>query len=328
MDLIYYKDPDGNFGDDLNEWIWDYLLPGWQAWDHSTSLLGVGTLLNKARLDPLRDRRLLIVGSGVGYGSVPTLPLPTSWDVRSVRGPQSARLLGLPMGAGLLDPAVMIPEFAEFSAIKTAGAPIFIPHHSSLGRHNWTEACRGAGVDFVSPSKNSKDVIRRIAAAPLVIAESMHAAILADSFRVPWIPIRISHLFNAAKWIDWAESLELDIMILPLFPQLDAIARLLRHRRRPGRASPPGTATIPAPVGAQPYYKKTVQRRLEGLIVAQRLKKISQQKPYLSDPAVLAGKKADYEKVLERIRVDYDGGSPYSSSLNYSPLAHQTRHVL
>ena len=324
MDLIYYKDPHGNFGDDLNEWIWDQLLPGWQGWDSATSLLGVGTLLNKKRLDPLRDRNLLIVGSGVGYGSVPALPLPTCWDVRSVRGPQSARLLNLPPRAGLLDPAIMIPDFGEFSAIKTAGAPIFIPHHSSLGRLDWAEACRGAGLDFVSPTENSKDVIRRIAAAPLVVAESMHAAILADSFRVPWIPIRISHLFNAAKWDDWAESLGLNVTIPPLFPQLDAIARLLRNRR-PARASRPGRATVPDPVGVPPHHRKTARRRLEGLIVAQRLRTISQQKPCLSDPAVLAGKKAEYEKVLERIRAVYGSGSAYASDLDRRPLAYQTR---
>jgi succinoglycan biosynthesis protein ExoV len=202
----------------------------------------------------------------------------------------------------------MIPDFAEFSAIKTVGAPIFIPHHSSLGRLEWAEACKGAGLDFVSPTENSKDVIRRIAAAPLVIAESMHAAILADSFRVPWIPVRISHLFNAAKWDDWAESLGLNVTIPPLFAQLDAIARLLQNRS-PARASRPGTATVTDRVGVPPHYRKTFRRRLESLIVAQRLRTISQQAPCLSDPAVLAARKADYEKVLERIRADYGGGS-------------------
>jgi succinoglycan biosynthesis protein ExoV len=133
MDLIYYKDPHGNFGDDLNEWIWDHLLPGWQTCDQSTSLMGVGTLLNKKRLDPLRDRKLLIVGSGVGYGSVPALPPPAGWDVcRPVRGQQSARLLSLHETTSLLDPAIMILDFAEYSAIKTAGPPIFIPNHKIL----------------------------------------------------------------------------------------------------------------------------------------------------------------------------------------------------
>jgi succinoglycan biosynthesis protein ExoV len=308
MDLIYYKDPHGNFGDDLNEWIWDHLLPGWQTWDHSTALMGVGTLLNKKRLDALRDRKLLIVGSGVGYGSVPAPPLPAGWDVRSVRGPQSARLLGLPETTGLLDPAIMISDFAEYSAIKTAGPPIFIPHHKSIGRLDWATACRKAGLRFVSPREASKDVIRQIAAAPLVIGESMHAAIIADSFRVPWIPVMISQWFNAAKWNDWAESLAVDLTITPLFPQLDAIGRLLRSRA-PARTPDPEAAPVSGPVITQPQYRKTVRRRIEGLIVAQRLRAISQQTPCLSDPGVLAGKKADYEKVLQGIRADYGGDS-------------------
>ena len=31
LDLYYYHSSHGNFGDDLNTWIWDALLPGWQT---------------------------------------------------------------------------------------------------------------------------------------------------------------------------------------------------------------------------------------------------------------------------------------------------------
>lgn len=312
MDLIYFKDPSGNFGDDLNEWVWDSLLPGWRSWDETVSLVGVGTLLNAERLDRLRDNRLLIAGSGVGYGDVPALPLPSVWDVRSVRGPQSARLLNFPDSKGLLDPAIMIPEFAEFRAIKTTGRPIFIPHHTSMGRHDWAEVCRNAGANFVSPSDDAKEVIRRIAAAPLVLAESMHAAILADSFRVPWIPVSISPWFNAAKWNDWGESLELTFAITPLFPQLDSIARFLRNRLR-RQPSSKGTAAAGKGAGPsesqntamKPQYRNTARRRLEHLVVARRIRTILGQTPYLSDPAILADRKARYEKVLAGIRADY-----------------------
>jgi hypothetical protein len=36
-----------------------------------------------------------------------------------------------------------------------------------------------------------------------VLAQSLHAPIVADAFRVPWRALRGSH-FNALKWTDWA----------------------------------------------------------------------------------------------------------------------------
>jgi succinoglycan biosynthesis protein ExoV len=208
MHLFYYKDPGGNFGDDLNLWIWDALLPGWQGWDEDLTLFGVGTLLNKENLEPFRDRRILVVGSGVGYGSAPPpLPLPEHWDIRAVRGPLSARALGLPEDRGIIDPAILLPDLPEFQTITPSGRPIFVPHVASDARHDWQSACRRAGLDFVSPRGEARAVVRRIAGAPLVLAESMHAAIVADAFRVPWIPVRISAAFNAGKWQDWAQSL-------------------------------------------------------------------------------------------------------------------------
>jgi succinoglycan biosynthesis protein ExoV len=136
----------------------------------------------------------------------------------------------------------------------------------------------------------------------------MHAAIVADSFRVSWISVMISQWFNAAKWGDWAERLAMDVTITPLFPKLDAIGRLLRSRT-PARTPHPEAAAVSDHVITQPQYRKTVRRRIAGLIVAQHLRAISQQTPCLSDPGVLAGKKADYEKILQGIRADYGGGS-------------------
>lgn len=302
MNLIYFHDPQGNFGDDLNSWIWDSLLPGWQGWDEGVSLLGVGTLINAERLDPLRDSKLLIAGSGVGYGTLPSLPLPPEWDVRSVRGPKSADLLGLPQDLGLLDPAIMIPEMEEFTGLRAVGPPVFIPHHKSVLRHDWAAACRTAGLTFVSPRDNSKDVIRKIAAAPLVLAESMHAAILADSFRVPWIAVSISHWFNAAKWGDWAESLDLDLKITPMFPELDHVSQFIRKRgfrKSVGQAKSAGPALSAAP------NRNSIRQRIETAILPRRLRAIAHQTPSLSDASLLAAKKAKYGNLLASIRSDY-----------------------
>lgn len=51
--------------------------------------------------------------------------------------------------------------------------------------------------------------------AQLVISEAMHAAIIADSMRVNWVPVVASHNINTFKWLDWLSML--DITYQPLY---------------------------------------------------------------------------------------------------------------
>lgn len=63
MDLFFYQDPLGNFGDDLNPYLWRQLLP--ELWDPQDGILfvGIGTLLNQ-HLPPFVPK--VIFGAGVG----------------------------------------------------------------------------------------------------------------------------------------------------------------------------------------------------------------------------------------------------------------------
>ena len=288
MQLHFHKAPYGNFGDDLNLWIWDALLPGWRDWAPDVVLIGVGTLLNEKILAPYRERRLLIIGSGVGYGQgPPTLPLSALWDFRSVRGPWSARVLGLPRELGITDPAIMLPDCPEFQGTQSSGLPIFIPHHQSIHRHDWVEACCEAGLTYVSPKGDARDVIHRIAAASLVVAESMHAAIIADAFRVPWIPLRFNPFFNAAKWQDWAESMELSFNIPHLTPLLDSLARSF--------------ALLPRGYRVQEKFRHGLERAR----LASALRRSAEREPYLSSNDVIQKNKRRYREVLEAVLLDY-----------------------
>ncbi|WP_230279986.1 hypothetical protein [Croceicoccus sp. Ery15] len=69
MDLLYFKIASGNFGDDLNDWLWDGLIPGWRDWAPETVLVGLGTVLKQGFVPD--DRRKLVLGSGYGYGAAP-----------------------------------------------------------------------------------------------------------------------------------------------------------------------------------------------------------------------------------------------------------------
>lgn len=71
MKPYHWESHHGNFGDDLNLWLWDFLLPGLRDVHEDVMLVGVGTVLNDVLL-PAKQRKL-VIGSGYGYGAVPDI---------------------------------------------------------------------------------------------------------------------------------------------------------------------------------------------------------------------------------------------------------------
>ena len=70
----------------------------------------------------------------------------------------------------------------------------------------WPEVCATAGVNYIDPRGAAQEVIAEIARSELIVAESMHGAILADALRVPWIAVTTSANINSFKWNDWAST--------------------------------------------------------------------------------------------------------------------------
>lgn len=306
MDLFHYHIASGNFGDDLNTWLWDAVLPGWREVLPGHLLVGVGTLIN----DKLpRGVPKVVLGSGVGYGGLPDAALMAECRFVAVRGPRSAKALGLPPETGIVDPAVLIADLPEFQNIPKSGRPVFVPHHASVHRVDWARLCDKAGVDYVSPEGEARDVIRKLAAAPLVIAESMHAVILADAFGTPWVGVSISHLFNGAKWLDWADSVGVVPQIQPLYPMVDALRARLPfaphkvfsgrvERINPTQEAPLfGGSHARAHAGKVPLHRK-IRVALERPQTVSRLRALSREPGQLSDRAKLEAAKARYRARL------------------------------
>lgn len=305
MDLFYFRHPAGNFGDDLNAWIWDALLPGWKSWSSRTTLIGVGTILNTEL--PLPEGRKLVVGSGTGYGQLPDVSDSAEWDIRALRGPLSARSLGLPPDTGIVDPAMMLPRLPGFAGIaRTGETPLFIPHLSGAHRHDWPAVCRRAGLRHVSPCEEARRVITEIARAPLVLAESMHAAIIADAFRTPWVAVSVSNLINRDKWADWAASLGINLEIHDLFPE----TRFLR-RLRTGATTTSPAARLSSPEARTRSRLRRARLALriqaERPLISTRLRRAAQLPPTLSDPARLRARQDSYQAVLDGVIRDYRG---------------------
>lgn len=196
----------GNFGDELNRWLWDRMLPeAWGDADDGILFVGIGTILDK---NLPAARACVVFGAGAGYDAAPADISSSSarWRIYGVRGPLTARALKLDKRLAMTDPAILLATMPDFKGLKRSGT-IFIPHWKSVRYGYWQAICKDIGIEFVDPCQDSKSVVARIASAEKVVAESMHAAIIADAFRVPWIPVALSREISPFKWVDWAASL-------------------------------------------------------------------------------------------------------------------------
>jgi succinoglycan biosynthesis protein ExoV len=202
--LHYFKDPNGNFGDDLNEWIWPTLVPELLNDDESELLVGIGTLLNrKLPANPIKH----VIGSGLGYGQ-PPVPDRT-FQFHAVRGYRTAKVLGLPDSTVITDSAILV---RQMKLPPPAGGPcragVMMTGHT-LHQFDWQPICEAAGLNFISCHWPVSRVLSEMQRCDLIIAEAMHGAIVADALRIPWIPIVCSDLVLEFKWQDWLSSLDL-----------------------------------------------------------------------------------------------------------------------
>jgi succinoglycan biosynthesis protein ExoV len=206
MRLYYYRSREGNFGDDLNSWLWEELLPGRWSDEADTLFSGIGTIIG----NPMpAARKVVIFSSGFGYSPVPADWGSDRWQVVAVRGPLTAKILDLPDSAVVADGALLLSKLTAFQPLAPAerSGVVLVPHHTVAGDPALREATDLAGVEFLDPRGECKSVIHRLQRAKLVLADSMHAAIIADVLRVPWVPVATSSCISSFKWLDWSSTL-------------------------------------------------------------------------------------------------------------------------
>jgi len=213
MMLYQWRGAARNFGDELNALLWPRLLPGFFNDDPGVRFLGIGSVLDARHA---RQGLKLVAGSGYGGYQAPPV-LDQDWIIRWVRGPRTARRLGLPLALGLGDPAVLVPLAGFRAAARQTGIG-FMPHFESALRGAWAPACQAAGVTLIDPRDDPAAIIAAIGQCRLVLSEALHGVIVADALRVPWIPIEPRAAVHHAKWLDWADSLGITIRFQTLPP--------------------------------------------------------------------------------------------------------------
>jgi len=205
----FYFSTTTNFGDHMNSWLWAEIIPEQLARNDDVRLIGIGSILARD-LDLVAGRKV-VFGTGSGYNSPPLPEQADGWDIRCVRGPLTAQLMGIEPQKAITDGAWLINQIPRFSKVpQMKSGTVFVPHWSSAVYGAWTEVCGEAGLTYVDPFWDCDTVFGEIAKAELVIAESLHAAIIADYYRTPWIPVASLDRILTFKWLDWCGSLNLE----------------------------------------------------------------------------------------------------------------------
>ena len=215
MALFYYskfKERTGveNFGDDINPALLGRFIKKSILSSDKICLFGIGTILHDKNLnDNQHFHRKVIFSSGVGYGNL-TKKLDESWDIACVRGPKSAEALGVGLEKSVCDGAILLSDVYKKPTVRRSRG-LFVPHVSSHISAGFLlkDIVESLGLDYLPPICSSDEFIEKVTGAPFLVTEAMHGAILADSMRVPWIPIGF-HEFLEFKWNDWMESVGLN----------------------------------------------------------------------------------------------------------------------
>lgn len=285
MRLKYYKK--ANFGDALNPMIFNKLLPDFFDENPEQDFFGIGSIIGLPMVK--KANKKIIFSSGFAYGKLPQLD--SSYDIICVRGPLSAKALNIDEKLGIVDGALLLREFQYENEEKEFDFS-FMPHWDSENRYPWEKLCNEAGIHYVSPTSDPDFVIQEILKSKCVIAEAMHYAIVADTLRVPWIPVKAYSSINDFKWQDWTSSLQMgyDPIALAALYAPEVIKNFLK------RNSP---AKLPEPV-----YDLVASARsgYENLLLKDRaikgLEKAKKTAPQLSKDTIFNSK---VDQLMERL---------------------------
>lgn len=211
-----------NFGDDINPFILRRFLPKELIASKNVCIVGIGTLLNNGLLKEIDEYdKALVFCSGVGYGKHGELIGNPKLVYAGVRGPKSSNALNLKEEIAKTDAAILLYE--KKTKCTKRHRVTFIPHINT----DWSSGnvmrrtCEELDINYMAPNSQLDEFIENINASDLVITEAMHGAIVADTLRVPWIPIKIHNALEF-KWQDWTGSMKLEYAPYDLAPIYNA----------------------------------------------------------------------------------------------------------
>lgn len=234
MKLYYHND--SNFGDALNPLLFDILLPNFFDGDPSEMFIGIGSILGLDFTEK-ETKKIHIFSSGFAYGNVPDWS-DIEVNCMAVRGPLTAQKLNLPVETAITDGGILtdliLPNKDSIVKKYKYG---YMPHHYSLEKYDGYERlCEQLGIKFINPivsaSNSIINITEKIQETEVLIAEALHGAIVAESLRVPYIPVRGYKHINTFKWQDFGLSMGVDLTLnkLPRLYSEEFLTKKLKNR--------------------------------------------------------------------------------------------------
>jgi succinoglycan biosynthesis protein ExoV len=223
---LYYWNGRRNFGDELNLFLLPRLAPDLLDEDDSCLFLGIGTIMNqRVPPEPLK----VVFSSGTGYGTSPLVD--DRWHFYCVRGPLTQRALGIAEDTVATDAGILVRDYFKRRNNGTQDFG-FMPHWSN-DRRPLMRSVRSEDVLPISPMRSPEEVIGDISKVRILITESLHGAIVADSLRIPWIPIKLSENVLEFKWRDWCSTVGIEYQPWSFSAAIPARGLLGRWQARP-----------------------------------------------------------------------------------------------
>jgi hypothetical protein len=161
--------------------------------------------------------------------------------MHAVRGPHTINRLGLPATTPVGDPALLLPFLAP-RPIRPHGHTLVVPHYlrarlvpvathkrltgcgevvspeviqmQGIGLPGWPRKALSLGKALMLLGlrpHTTWGAVKRIAGATFVLTGSLHGAILAQAYGVPWAAYDDGYIDAPAKWLDWAAFLGIQI---------------------------------------------------------------------------------------------------------------------
>jgi succinoglycan biosynthesis protein ExoV len=209
MNLIYFKSDIGNFGDDLNLWLWNELFGDFKSYPSDIDFVGIGSILDE-RILTNRLNKKVVFGAGVrdykfNYKAEDQL------DIMFVRGPISSKVT---KNSPFITDAAYCLRLLDFNPIENKKYKIsYVPYFRNYYNYNWSLFQKYLGIHVINPTGNYLKVIEEIRSSDFILSSAMHGAIIADIFRVPWMRVNFNKMgkenkiTSELKWKDWAQSI-------------------------------------------------------------------------------------------------------------------------
>ena len=136
MKLCYYSEKQ-NLGDAINPLIFNKFLPDFFDNNEEEKFLGIGSIIGFPEFH--KAEKKIVFSSGFAYGELPKID--DSYDFICVRGPLTAKKLGLDIKTAITDGAILINTF-DFGTPEKIYKYSFMPHIGSESFYPWKELAR------------------------------------------------------------------------------------------------------------------------------------------------------------------------------------------